>query len=337
MAVADDLFPTPCVYVSDFSGGYRRIASGGRFRYVTARGRPVRSERTRARLDATALPPAYTDCWYCASPRGHIQAIGIDARGRRQYRYHPAFRAEAEDAKFGRLGDFGAALPAIRQAVDTALARRDLSRERVIAAVVRLLDTGCIRIGNRQYARANRSFGATTLRRRHASAERETLRLEFTGKGGKAHSITIGDRRLASLVRRLKDVPGQELFRYRDEAGEWRTVGSADINAWLREVSGGEFTAKYFRTWHASALAFEALADSKGSARLGDVMGLVAERLGNTPAIARKSYVHPALIAILTGERDWQAGKVGVPRGPRRLARAERGLLALLSDNCALH
>lgn len=337
MAVADDLFPTPCVYVSDFSGGYRRIAKNGGFRYVTARGRPVRSERTRARLDATALPPAYTDCWYCASPRGHIQAIGIDARGRRQYRYHPAFRAEAEDAKFGRLGDFGAALPAIRQAVDTALSRRDLSRERVIAAVVRLLDTGCIRIGNRQYARANRSFGATTLRRRHAQAGRETLRLEFTGKAGKAHSITIGDRRLASLVRRLKDVPGQELFRYRDEAGEWRAVGSADINAWLREVSGSEFTAKYFRTWHASALAFAALAESKGAARLGEVMGQVAERLGNTPAIARKSYVHPALIAVLTGEEAWAQPAAGTRRGPRRLTANERGLLALLQRPAALH
>lgn len=309
----------------------------GGFRYVTARGRPVRSERTRARLDATALPPAYTDCWYCASPRGHIQAIGTDARGRRQYRYHPAFRAEAEDAKFGRLAQFGAALPAIRKAVDSALGRRDLSRDRVIAAVVRLLDTGCIRIGNRQYARANRSFGATTLRRRHASAGRDRLRLEFTGKSGKAHSITIGDRRLAALVRRLKDVPGQELFRYRDEVGEWRAVGSADINSWLREVSGSDFTAKYFRTWHASVLAYEMLAHHDGKARMGEVMATVAERLGNTAAIVRKSYVHPALVAMLSGERAWIGATGQARRGSRRLTATERGLMTLLESDAALH
>lgn len=338
MAAADDLFPAPCIHIADFAGGYRRVAGkNGGFRYVTSRGRPVRSARTIARLDATALPPAYTDCWYCASPRGHIQAIGMDARGRRQYRYHPAFRAEAEDAKFGRLAEFGRVLPAIRREVDKALARRDISRDRVIAAVVRLLDTGCIRVGNQQYVRANKSFGATTLRGRHATAGRERLRLEFAGKSGKLHSITIGDRRLASLVRRLKDVPGQELFRYRDENGDWRAVGSADVNVWLREISGGEFTAKYFRTWHASVLAFGAIAESDGNARLGEVMQAVADRLGNTPAVARKSYVHPTLISILTGERTWPETAKAAHRAPRRLTATERGLLALLSGDAALH
>lgn len=329
--MADPLahFATPCTYVESFAGGYTRVPNGDGFRYLTAAGKPVRAARTLARLQAIGLPPAYSDPWYCSSPRGHIQATGIDAAGRRQYRYHPAFRAAAEEEKFAALPAFGAALPRIRERVEADLSRRDLSRDRVIAAVIRLLDTGHIRVGNRAYAAANKSFGATTLRNRHARIARDRLRLEFTGKSGKAHSITVADRRLASVVRQCRDLPGQQLFQFVDADGARHSVDSGDVNAWLRECCGA-FSAKMFRTWHGSVLGFAQLVESGGEARMRAVMDAVSRRLGNTPAVARKSYVHPAILSVLAGEIAWDPAWARLPRASRGLEPIERGFLAFL-------
>lgn len=331
MASSPDPFVIPCTYIESFAGGLTRRRHGDRFRYFTATGKPVRSATTIARLNAIALPPAYEDAWYCTSPRGHIQATGMDARGRRQYRYHPAFRAAAEDSKFASLADFGHALPRIRQRAEADLRKRGLPRDRVVAAVVRLLDTGHIRVGNRAYAAANKSFGATTLRNRHAQVGRDRLRLEFVGKAGKPQSITLTDRRLISVVRKCQDLPGQQLFQFVDEDGGRHAIDSADVNDWLRQCCGA-FTAKMFRTWHASTIAFGAMIDGAGAVRLKPVMDLVAARLGNTPAVARKSYVHPAILSVLTGEREWRPGWARLPRAAKGLDRVERGLLAFLDD-----
>lgn len=321
------------VHVDDFACGYRRVgdAARGTHHYLSPSGRKVRAAHVRARLDAIALPPAYVDAWYCANPRGHIQAIGMDARGRRQYRYHPDWRAHAEAEKFALCARFGEALPAIRRRVERDLARRDLTRDRVIAAVVRLLDSGSVRIGNREYARENRSFGATTLRSRHVAVSGERVRLRFTGKSGRVQDITLADRRLAGVVRRCLDLPGQHLFQYVDGDGRLHPVGSVDVNQWLR-VCCGDFTAKSFRTWHASVIAYAVLARSKGTARMRDVLDEVASRLGNTPAVARNSYVHPLLIRILSGETDWQSEWGLRPRASRWLSRDERGFLHLLAS-----
>lgn len=331
MATQIELFPAPCIYVDDFAGGYTRAVHADGFRFLTSSGKPVRAQKTLARLQAIGLPPAYEQAWYCASPRGHIQATGMDSAGRRQYRYHPAFRAEAEQEKFASLAAFGAALPRIRERVSADMARRDLSRDRVVAAVVRLLDTGHIRIGNRQYAAANKSFGATTLRNRHARVGRDTLRLEFIGKSGKAHSITIADRRLASVVRQCRDLPGQQLFQFFDADGARHAVTSGDVNDWLRQCCG-DFTAKMFRTWHASVIAFGALVESDGQVRMRAVMDLVASQLGNTPAVARKSYVHPTILDVLTGERDWKDSWAKLPRAAQGMEPVERGFLRFLES-----
>lgn len=329
MANAPDLFPGPCVYVDDFARGFTRKKRGDAFVYTTHKGAKVRAEKTIARLNAVGLPPAYEDAWYCNNPRGHIQALGTDAKGRRQYRYHPGFRSEAEDAKFAALPAFAKALPGIRAHAERALARRDLSRERVVAAVVRLLDIGHVRVGNKQYARDNKSFGATTLKTRHAKVGRDTLRLDFMGKSGKRHQIAIGDRRLASLARQCSDLPGQPLFQYLDAEGVPRPVDSSDINAWLKET-GADFTAKTFRTWHASVIAYTALANRGGAAKLKEVLGEVSAKLGNTPAVARKSYVHPALIDVMTGAREWDPAWNIRRRATRWLTRDERGFVAVL-------
>lgn len=331
MATPCDQFLTPCTYIDSFSGGLTRQRTGNRFSYLTATGKPVRSATTIARLDAIALPPAYQQAWYCPSPRGHIQATGMDARGRRQYRYHPAYRAAAEEQKFSALAQFGRALPRIRHQVEADLAQRGLPRDRVIAALVRLLDTGHIRVGNRAYAASNHSYGATTLRTRHARLGRDRLRLEFAGKSGKQQSITILDRRLISVVRKCNDLPGTQLFQYLDGDGVRHAVDSGDINAWLGQCCGA-FTAKMFRTWHASVIAFAALVEADGAAGMKAVLEQVSLHLGNTPAVARKSYVHPALIERLSGESAWDPRWSRLPRAAGRLSRAERGFLAFLDD-----
>lgn len=313
-------------YVDLSEPGYGRRRRGNGWQYLKPSGAPVVSRRLIERLSGLALPPAYKQAWYARDPAAHIQATGIDARGRKQYRYHPDFRARCDAAKYGGCEAFGAALPRLRQQVAHDLASPLLGKARVVAAVVRLLDLGHVRIGNAGYAKANGSYGATTLRNRHARAGRESVKLEYLGKSGKTHCISIVDRRLATVVRRCQEVPGQLLFQYIDAEGDRHAVSSQDVNDYLR-AHMGDFTAKHFRTWGASVIAFGALARAGERLKLKDMLAQVAEKLGNTPAIARKSYVHPAIIeAVLDPpERDWR-----LPRASRWLSREERGLLAFL-------
>lgn len=306
--------------------GITRRRSGRHWAFFDAQGKRITDADERQRLLAVALPPAYADAWYNPDARGHIQAFGTDARGRRQYRYHPEWRAAREADKFDGLAAFGTALPRIRRRVERALRARRLSRDHVVAAVVRLLDCGALRIGNEQYARANRSFGATTLRRRHAAVNGRRIRLKFRAKGGVERDIMLADRSLATTVRRCQDLPGQHLFCWLDDAGDVHPVRSEDVNAFLRETGGDAgLTARQFRTWWASVLALDRLRREPGTG-LKAMVAEVAERLGNTPAVARASYIHPKVIALARGE----GAMPGRPRGPRALSTPERWLLGLI-------
>jgi DNA topoisomerase-1 len=283
------------------------------------------------RLNKIALPPAYRDAWYCPSPHGHIQAIGYDDKGRKQYRYHLDFRSQQEAEKYDRCADFGHALPKIRARVEHDLAGRRLAKDTVVAAIVRLLDLGRVRVGNDGYAKANRSFGATTLRDRHAKISGGKLSLEYIGKSGKLQKLTINDKRLAHVVRRCQDLPGQRLFQYVGDDGARHPVTSSDVNAYLREASGTNFTAKHFRTWGASTLAYGAIVESAPEGiNLKTLLGPVAAALGNTPAISRKSYVHPALIELAQAGGLRGQPKPRLPRPTKHLSSIERGLIAFL-------
>lgn len=284
------------------------------------------------RLNRIALPPAYVDCWFSPDPTGHLQATGIDARGRKQYRYHGQFRMQREAMKFDGCAQFGRLLPNVRKQVARDLARRGAARERAVASVVRLLDLGAIRVGNESYAKANKSFGATTLRRKHAEVKGEKLKLRFKAKSGKLREATVTDRALARFVKAVQDLPGQHLFQYVDAEGTAHPVGSADVNGYICAAMGEHFTAKHFRTWHASVLAFRLIAEADGVMTLKALMGEVSEHLGNTPAIARKSYVHPAVVALLDGQQKWRA-RLKLPRSTQWLDRYERGLIALLEKS----
>ncbi|MEI9849680.1 MAG: DNA topoisomerase IB [Sphingomonas sp.] len=325
------------VYTDDRQPGITRRKVRHGWSYWDAAGKRIADRDEIDRLNAVGLPPAYTDAWFNPDPRGHIQATGQDARGRRQYRYHPGFRETQEAAKYERCPAFGALLPQLRARVEADLKLRGLCREKAVAAVVRLLDLGSIRVGNEEYAQANKSFGATTLRKRHARVTGRTLRLQFRAKSGRMRVLTITDGSLSRFVRRCHDLPGQHLFRWVDAGGESHPVTSTDVNAYIREATGEDFTAKHFRTWGASAIAFAALARARDHIGLGEMLDPVTEALGNTPAIARKSYVHPALVA-LARDRDAQAGfrkSLQLPRATRYLSRAERGLIAFLEAETA--
>jgi DNA topoisomerase-1 len=296
-------------YVADDMPGITRRRSGTGVAYRGPDGRPLRDKDTLRWIRSLAIPPAWTGVWISPFRDGHLLATGRDVKGRKQYRYHPAWRQVREAAKFDRMLAFGRALPKIRAAVDVDMAARGLGQRKVLATIVKLLELTLIRVGNDEYARTNKSYGLTTLRDRHFKADGRELRFSFKGKGGKRHDVRLKDRRLATLVRRLQDIPGQELFQYYDEAGERHPVDSGDVNAYLREVAGGEFTAKDFRTWSATVLAawalhaFEAF-DSQAAAKRNITQAIerVAARLGNTPAICRKSYVHPEIVgAYLEG------------------------------------
>ncbi|HKZ08228.1 MAG TPA: DNA topoisomerase IB [Methylomirabilota bacterium] len=288
-------------YVSDARPGVVRVRHGRAFRYVGPTGDTVDDLPTLRRIRSLAIPPAWTDVWICPVAHGHIQAVGRDARGRKQYRYHARWRAVRDEAKFDRVIQFGRALSAIRERVEKDLGRPGLPREKVLASVVRLLETTLIRVGNAEYARDNGSYGLTTLRMRHVTVEGARLRFEFRGKGGKHHTVDVSDRRLAAVVRRCQDLPGHELFQYLDEDGQRQVIGSTDVNAYLREIAGEEFTAKDFRTWGGTVLAALALAEpgEEGDSRrrLTAVITEVAARLGNTPTICRKCYIHPDVVA----------------------------------------
>lgn len=302
-----------------------------RWIYLDTEGNRITDSTETQRLDAIGLPPAYTGACFAPDPDAHILATGIDARGRKQYVYHPDFVARRDARKFDSCAGFGRLLPKIRQRVEKDLARRGLSRDRAIASIVKLLDGGRIRIGNESYARANRSFGATTLRRRHARLEGQRLALCFRAKSGRQCRLNVTDRGLIRFVRQMQDLPGQHLFQYKGEDGTFHPVSSTDVNAYLHEAMGHAYTAKDFRTWRASVLAFEWLAEAQETAKLRDMVAHVAEHLGNTPAVARKSYVHPALIEVA------QSGAVGdfpgkLPRATRWLSASERGLIAFLEQ-----
>jgi DNA topoisomerase-1 len=291
-------------YVSDSQPGIRRRRVGKSFSYRMPDGSVVGEEAMRERIRRLAIPPAWTDVWICTDPRGHLQATGRDARGRKQYRYHVHWRAVRDESKYERLLAFGAALPVIRARVDADLRRRGLPREKVLAAVVRLLETTLIRVGNEEYARANDSYGLTTLQDDHVLFDRGTVVFRYRGKSGKQHTRRLHDRRMARIVRACRDIPGQELFQYLDENGEPHDVTSGDVNEYLREISGEPFTAKDFRTWAGTVLAGMALreceaADSDAAAKrdLRQAIERVAILLGNTPAICRKCYVHPEIQA----------------------------------------
>jgi DNA topoisomerase-1 len=301
-------------HTTDSEPGIRRIRAGRGFTYRWPDGQPV-SEATRAWIKRLAVPPAWTGVWISPDPDGHLLATGIDARGRKQYRYHPEFRRRRDIRKYERNLAFGAALPRLRRRVDADLRRHGLPREKVVAAVVSLLDETTVRVGNDRYARENRSFGLTTLRARDATASTRSVRLTFRGKSGRRHDVALSDRRLASIVRRCQDLPGQRLFQYEDpESGAWLPVMSEDVNAYIRDAIGDEFSAKDFRTWHGTLAAFEALARGDPPARPGPASAVVAAidevaaRLGNTRAVARSAYVHPGL------EQAFAAGRL--PHGP---------------------
>ena len=290
-------------YVCDTQPGLGRKAHGKGFRYVDAEGRPVRDRATLARIRSLAIPPAWTDVWICPREDGHLQATGFDARRRKQYRYHPRWRQMRDENKYEKLIAFALALPQIRQRVEQDLARRGLPREKVLAAVVQLLETTLIRVGNDEYARTNDSFGLTTMRDHHADVNGGKVKFEFRGKSGIEHDIDIHDPRLARIVEKCQDLPGQELFQYLDDDDQVRDLGSGDVNDYLREISGQDFTAKDFRTWAGTALAAQALQefedfDSQAGAKRNITQAIerVAERLGNTKAVCRKCYVHPAVI-----------------------------------------
>ncbi len=333
--------PRGLVYVSDQARGIRRVrlpARGKgrkqappRFQYFGPSGRRVRDARTLERIAKLAIPPAYEDVWICTNPRGHLQATGRDARGRKQYRYHPQWHAARDDEKHSRMASFGRSLRRLRAAVRRDLKRPGLPREKVLALVVKLLDATQVRVGNAEYARSNGSFGLTTLRDRHARFPgRGKAQLHFRGKGGTEHDVLVEDARLAKLVRRCQELPGQRLFQYLDDQGRRRAVDSGQVNEYLREQMGGDFTAKDFRTWHATLHALTLLEDMPLPERRSDaalrrcmnsIVKEVASGLRNTPAVCRKSYINPAVFIA------WQDGRLR-----RRAARAQpaKRLLALL-------
>ena len=301
--------------------------------YFDSEGNRITDREEIDRLNAVGLPPAYENAWFCADRNGHLQATGVDARGRKQYRYHEDFRAKRESAKYEGLLEFGKALPRLRRRVEQDLRKRKLGRQTVLAAVVRLLDTEHIRIGNEQYARDNKSYGATTLRSKHLRRKGSKMQMRFTGKHGIVHEVSISDSNLKRICKRCQELPGQMLFQYVNGDGEPKPVTSGDVNEYIKQATGGDFTAKHFRTWSASVIALEQMLKKAEDARITvkTVVEPVAEALGNTPAISRKSYVHPGLLdAVKESPRDPLNG-MERPRGRKRLSTAEVGLLEFLA------
>jgi DNA topoisomerase-1 len=318
-------------YVDDSLPGITRKRRGRFWQYFHADGSRVTDRAEIDRLNAIGMPPAYERCWFCPDAAGHIQAVGYDAKARKQYRYHSDFRARQEARKYERLAAFGRALPRLRKKVEEDLRGQPTAADTVLAAVVRLIDDTRMRVGNEEYAKQNKSFGATTLRNRHARVERGRLKISYTGKHGIKRTVTVTDRNLVRIARRTQDLPGQRLFEYVNDGGSVCPVTSGDVNAYIKAAMGDDFTAKDFRTWGASVIAFEAMLEKiaeHGTVKLKSVIEPVAEALGNTPAISRKSYVHPALI-----EAAKDAGALGgrkLPRATKHLSSAERGLIEFL-------
>lgn len=322
-------------YITDDRPGIRRLRAGRAFRYQLPNGRFARSPAILTRIKSLAIPPAWQDVWISPKAHGHLQATGRDARGRKQYRYHAKWRSTRDENKFDRLLEFGQALPRIRRRVARDLRRRGLPREKVLAAIVRLLDTTLIRVGNEEYRRDNGSFGLTTFRDRHASITGASVCFQFAGKSGQHHSVEVEDARVSLIVRRCQDLPGQKLFQYRDTEGRRHPVTSTDINDYLREIGGGEFTAKHFRTWAGTVLAAECLsrlgAKSRRSrnAQVRSAIEVVAGRLGNTPGICRKCYVHPLVLERFMSNSLGRSARSGSVNAGN-LRAAERAVLQIL-------
>jgi DNA topoisomerase-1 len=332
-------------YSTDTTPGIRRVKSGRGFRYVKADGKSVTSRGDLARIRSLVIPPAWTDVWISPDPRGHLQATGRDARGRKQYRYHPRWREVRDETKYGRMIEFGRAIPVIRRRTALDLRKNGLPRRKVLAAVVQLLEKTFIRVGNDEYARTNNSFGLTTMRDGHVKVNGSKVRFIFRGKSGVSHALELDDRRLARIVKQCRDLPGQELFQYIDEAGRPVDVASDDVNAYLKEIAGRDFTSKDFRTWAGTVLAAELLrdfkaVDSAAAAKKNVVRAIeqVAKQLGNTKAVCRKCYVHPAVIDAYLDGTMMRTVAQRASRGAKavgRLTPSEAAVLGLLQRRLA--
>jgi len=328
-----DALPSDLHYVDDTQPGITRKKLRDTFCYFDPAGQRITDQDEIKRLNALAVPPAYTDVWICADPRGHLQATGRDARGRKQYRYHPRWREVRDADKYSRLRDFGLALPKLRKQLEALLAAPGFSRDKVMATVITLLDATLIRVGNTQYARDNRSYGLTTLRNRHVEVNGNAILFQFRGKSGVEHQITVKDRRLARIIKRCLEIPGQNLFQYLDENGERHTVSSSDVNAYLQTLTGADFTAKDYRTWAGSALALAVLRElqwepeSDAKRHVVEMVKNVAKQLGNTPAVCRKCYIHPA---VLDGFLLGALAELPRPRARKGLRPEEVGLAVFL-------
>jgi DNA topoisomerase I len=329
-------------YVSDSRPGIRRRAAGTGFIYLEPEDHPVQDEAVLARIRSLAIPPAWTKVWICRIPHGHIQASGRDARGRKQYRYHARWRKVRDENKFERMLQFGAALPRMRKRVEADLRSPALSREKVLAIVVRLLETTFIRVGNEEYARTNKSFGLTTLKGRHVKIKGAKIYFRFRGKSGKEHQITVANRKLARLVKSCQELPGQDLFQFIDENGQLQPIDSGDVNDYIRQIGAEDFTAKDFRTWSGTLLAAQRLDEypavesaASGKAACVNAVAEVATMLGNTPAICRKCYIHPRVLAAFVDAPQlalWHEAMAAV-RGRSARPRHELALLRYLEDS----
>jgi DNA topoisomerase-1 len=332
-------------YVCDDQRGIRRVMGPLGFKYVGPDGKVIRKAAELKRIRSLAVPPAWTEVWICADPRGHLQATGRDAKGRKQYRYHPEWRVCRDETKFDRMQAFAAALPGIRRRTAADLARPGLPREKVLATVVQLLEKSLIRVGNDEYAKENGSFGLTTLRNKHVDVKGSTLTFQFRGKSGVRHSVDVNDRRLARIVQQCRDLPGQELFQYVGEDGTTQDVTSADVNAYLKEITGEDFTAKDFRTWSGTVLAATALreferAESMAQSKKNVLQAIeaVAGMLGNTRAVCRKSYIHPVIIDAYMDGSMVECEKAKMPAALRKVAaklRADEAITLLILNRAA--
>ena len=321
--------------MTDAVPGIRRLGAAPRFRYVGSDNRPIHDKETLNRIRGLVIPPAWRDVWICPLPEGHLQAVGRDARGRKQYRYHPRWREVRDSTKYDRMIAFAKALPKVRRRVQQDLKPKSLTRNKVLATIVRLLETTLIRVGNEEYSRQNGSYGLTTMRNHHVNIAGRKLNFYFRGKSGVKHAISVEDAHLAKIVKRLRDLPGYELFQYYDEEGNLRSVNSSDVNEYLREITGEDFTAKDFRTWSGTVLAVGALSDldeyrtaTEAKRNVKKAVESVAERLGNTVAVCRKCYIHPAVLEAYNNQSLVKRLKVRTAR--RRLQAAEAAVLGFL-------
>lgn len=330
-------------YVSDQSPGIRRQKNSQGFHYLEKNDQAITDELVLARIKSLAIPPAWQDVWICPYANGHIQATGRDARGRKQYRYHPKWRMVRDEVKYERMINFGRALPALREKVMRDLGLPSLPKEKVLAAVVRMLDLTGIRIGNEEYAKENRSFGLTTLLNKHVRVEGTEIELRFRGKSKVYHALKVRDRRMANIIKRMRDLPGQELFQYLDEQGEVHSIGSDDVNEYLRAITGEDYTAKDFRTWTGTVLATLLLLElthyaTKNEAKknIDQTVRMVAERLGNTPRICKTCYIHPAVFETYLNEDRWKRWHACLPTEEGTSRSAEEIVLDFLERHAAI-